>query len=277
MNLTNFSDLRDLLKKYGVWAKKRLGQNFLVDAEVLAQIIAAAEIELGETIVEIGPGPGVLTQALLRAGAKVEAVELDTDILPVLKEAARAYKGFLTIYNTHVLSFNPPEGNYKLVANIPYYLTSPILRKFLNEVSNRPTRVVLLVQKEVAEKICEPAGRDSHLSLMVKAYGAPKIVALVKAESFYPVPKVDSAILQIDLFSQPLFSLPPKIFEEMLFAGFAEPRKKLGNVLSRKFSMPATEIRTILEKNGISPDLRAQNLSIPEWEKLAKVFLAKYL
>lgn len=277
MDLTDFSTLRLLLKKYRVWAKKRLGQNFLVDKEALNTIIETAEIEKGEMIIEIGPGPGVLTQALLRAGARVEAVEIDKTILPVLKEATRSHKDFLTIYETHVLDFNPPEETYKLIANIPYHLTSPILRKFLNEVENRPTRIVLLVQKEVAQKICDKKGRNSNLSLMIKVYGEPEIIGIVPANSFRPAPKVDSAILKIELFEKPKISIPSKVFQEMLFAGFSEPRKKLRNVLMNRFHKTAMEIDKTLESVGVSGDVRAQNLEIQEWEELAKIFFSKHL
>jgi 16S rRNA (adenine1518-N6/adenine1519-N6)-dimethyltransferase len=228
-------------------------------------------------VVEIGPGPGVLTRALLQAQAKVEAVEIDKQILPVLKEATRSYKDYLTIHEKHVLDYKEPKQPYKLVANIPYHLTSPILRKFLNETENRPVRIVLLVQKEVAGKICEKPGRDSHLSVMVKAFGNPKIVARVPANSFYPVPKVDSAILLIETFDMPQFSISPKIFEQMLFDGFSEPRKKLKNVLMKRFLKTSAEIETVLKNIGVSGDMRAQNLTIRNWEDLAKVLLKKYL
>lgn len=277
IDLTHFSELRNLLKKYSVWAKKRLGQNFLVNKSVLEKIVETAEVHEGELIVEIGPGPGVLTQALLLAKAKVEAIEIDREILPVLREATRSYSKFLTIFEKHILDFDPPKEPYKIISNIPYHLTSPILRKFLSEVENRPSRIVLLVQKEVAEKICEKEGRDSHLSLMVKVFGVPEIIQIVRAESFFPVPKVDSAILKIELFSEPKISIPPKVFEEMLFRGFAEPRKKIRNVLMKKFLKTSDQIEEIFTKCNVSGDLRAQNLSIEDWENLAKVFFEEYI
>ncbi len=277
MDLTHFPTLKNLLKKYNVWAKKRLGQNFLVDKSVLERIVKIAEIQKGEYIVEIGPGPGVLSRALLEAGANVEAVEIDAEILPVLKEATRSFKKHLVIHQMHVLDFDPPDEPYKLIANIPYHLTSPILRKFLTETEHRPGHIVLLVQKEVGEKICAKKGKESALSQIIKAYGDPQIVSKVPASSFYPIPKVDSAILFIEMYVRPRIHIPAKIFEEMLFAGFAEPRKKLRNVLSRKFQMPGEEIDQILESVGISGDLRPQNLNTQDWENLAKVFFAEYL
>lgn len=270
LDLTDFPTLRNLLKKYGVWAKKKLGQNFLIDRGVLEKIITTAKIEEKELVVEIGPGPGVLTQALLNAKARVEAIELDSSILPVLKEATRRYKSFLTIYEQHILDFTPPDESYKLVANIPYHLTSPILRRFLLEVENRPTKIVLLVQKEVAQKLCAGTDRESALSMLVKIYGTPQIVDIVPAKSFFPAPKVDSAILLINVAAKPRIQIPLTLMQKMLFAGFAEPRKKLKNVLPKKCNTSASEIENIFSECNISPDIRAQNLNFEQWECLAQ-------
>lgn len=263
IDLTDPRQLRDLLKKYGLWAKKRFGQNFLIDRSVLETIVASADLSAEDTVVEIGPGPGVLTNELLHRTKKVFAIEIDRDIIPVLRETTHFNRDKLTIRNQHVLDFEIPNGPYKLVANIPYHLTSPILRKFLPETEHRPQSITLLIQKEVAEKICHPQ-RHSVLSLIVAAFGDASIKAVVPAESFFPAPKVDSAVLHIDVLSEPRITVAPKLFFHAVKTGFAQPRKKLKNNLPQ----------AILTECNIDENLRAENLTIADWEQIATV-LAK--
>jgi 16S rRNA (adenine1518-N6/adenine1519-N6)-dimethyltransferase len=259
IDLTNPADLKNILKKYRLWAKKRYGQNFLVDRNILEKIVESGNVTENDTIVEIGPGPGVLTCELLPKAKKVMAIEVDADILPVLKETTHFFRDKLDLVNTHILNIEPPSEPYKLIANIPYHLTSPILRKFLVETNNRPQTMVLLVQKEVAEKICNTKQR-SILSLFVEAFGNAKIVEIVPAASFYPPPKVQSAILKIDVDNTPKISAEPKLFFQIVKQGFNQPRKKLKN------NLPPT----LLEKAGIDPNLRPGELQIADWEKLLK-------
>jgi 16S rRNA (adenine1518-N6/adenine1519-N6)-dimethyltransferase len=277
-DLTDFTTLRNFLKRYGVWAKKKLGQHFLVDKSVLDCIIEKSQLIKGEKIVEIGPGHGVLTRALLEQGAIVDAIEIDENILPALRSATDPFQKNLSIFHTHILSYPPPKTPYKIISNIPYHLTSPLLRKFLIETQYRPSKIVFLIQKEVAEKLAGKGGKESSLSLLVKAFGEVKIERIVPPESFFPPPKVDSAIITIDIFANPkITKVPLQIYERMLFQGFKSPRKKLKNVLSTVFSVPETKIIQILEKCGINPHDRAQHLSSEDWENLAEFFFEKFL
>ncbi|MEI7511536.1 MAG: 16S rRNA (adenine(1518)-N(6)/adenine(1519)-N(6))-dimethyltransferase RsmA [Candidatus Peregrinibacteria bacterium] len=271
-DLTNPQELRNFLKKHRVWTQKSLGQHFLINREALEKIVALGEIVEGERIVEIGPGHGVLTRELLKSGATVDAVEIDETIIPALKNATFPWKPQLEIFHQHVLGFVPPAEKYKCIANIPYQLTSPILRKFLVDSGHKPTKMVLLMQKEVAERIACKEGKDSLLSTLVKTYGDPRIAFFVPATSFFPPPKVFSAVLVIDVFATPKSSIPPKMYFEMLINGFKEPRKKLKNVLMKQFLKTEAEILKIFDTLEIGHDVRAQNLTIPQWDSLAHIF-----
>ncbi len=276
LDLTDGKILRDFLKRYGVWAKKKFGQNFLQDRQALEQIVALGNLKKGDLVVEVGPGHGVLTRELLKNEARVRAVEIDKEILPALNAATREWKEYFEVENKHVLDFEPPTEDYSFIANIPYHLTSPILRKFLIDTPHRPKRLVILMQKEVAEKIACKSGKDSLLSIMVKTFGEPKYAFTVKAESFFPAPKVDSAVLVIDVFAIPKISIPSKIYFEMLYAGFSSPRKKLKNALQHTFLYTNAQIDPVFETLKIDPDARAQDITIPQWEAMTKIFFKKY-
>ncbi|HEY4493194.1 MAG TPA: 16S rRNA (adenine(1518)-N(6)/adenine(1519)-N(6))-dimethyltransferase RsmA [Candidatus Paceibacterota bacterium] len=257
-----------------MFARKSLGQNFLKDKEVLKDIIAASEIKPGEVVLEIGPGLGVLTEALLQAGATVIAVEKDERLISELQKrfalAITAHKLYLVHDDALEFSISNFQfsvksqfsiSNYKIVANIPYYITGALLEKFLTE-KVQPSRMVLLVQKEVAERITVKDGKESILSISVKAYGTPSIVRYVSKESFEPVPKVDSAILQIGSISRDFFTaVEPlrneKRFFELVKKGFAHKRKKLSSNLKLQGSP--------LELVG---NRRAEELSLDDWREL---------
>jgi 16S rRNA (adenine1518-N6/adenine1519-N6)-dimethyltransferase len=275
-DLTEPTFLRNFLKYHKVWNKKKLGQNFLQCRESLNKIIKLGEIKPNENIVEIGPGHGVLTRELLIAKAKVTAIEIDKSIIPALKSATHEWKDFLNIENCHILSFFPPEKHYKCIANIPYHLTSPILRKFLIDTKNKPSKMVLLMQKEVAEKIACKDDKNSLLSILVKTFGEPKYCFKVPADKFFPAPKVDSAVLEINLFKKPKINIPEKIYFEMLYSGFSSPRKKLKNILMKKFFLTNEKINNIFEKLDIDINCRAQNITIYQWESMTKEFFADY-
>ncbi len=275
-DLTDPKTLRNFLKLHKIWTKKKFGQNFLQCRESLEKIIELGDLQKGETVVEVGPGHGVLTRELLQKGATVHAVEIDSEVLPALSASTRQWKENLTVDNCHVLDFQPPKEKYKFIANIPYHLTSPILRKFLIDSDNKPTRIVILVQKEVAEKIaCKPE-KDSLLSVMVKTFGKPSYALTVTAEKFFPPPKVDSAVLVIDTFEKPLINIPAKIYFEMLFIGFSSPRKKLKNALMKRLLLTKTEVDSVFNTLGIDPNCRAQNVTIPQWEAMTKIFFKEY-
>ncbi len=276
-DLTDPKTLRDFLKLHRIWTKKKFGQNFLQCRESLERIVELGELSEGETVVEVGPGHGVLTRELLQKGVTVHAVEIDPDVLPALSASTRQWKKNFTVDNCHVLDFNPPEKKYKFIANIPYHLTSPILRKFLIDTENKPEKLVMLVQKEVAEKIACKDDKNSLLSIMVKTFGTPSYAFTVRAEKFFPAPKVDSAVLVIDTFPKPLINIPSKIYFEMLFAGFSSPRKKLKNVLMKRLMLTKAQIDPVFEALEIDNDCRAQNVTIPQWEAMTKIFFKDYL
>ena len=254
--------------------KKSLGQHFLHSPTALKKIIDAAEITPGETVLEIGPGTGILTEALLATGASVIAVEMDNRAYSLLtqKFAGEIASKGLKLIMGDVLKETLPltDGNYSLVANIPYYITGAILEKFL-EHSPRPNRIVLLVQKEVAERIVARDKKESVLSISVKAFGTPRIVAIVPRGAFVPAPTVDSAIIAIENISGKKFSdhsiTNIKHFFQIVRAGFAHKRKFLKRNLE---SMASPEILdTIWETLGINEKVRAEDIVPEDWVKLA--------
>jgi len=277
---------RQLLRQSGFKPKKRLGQHFLIDEAVLQRILSAAELSPGDIVIEVGPGLGILTEALARQGARVIAVELDAKLVALLK---KRLAGWLDIKIVHadilkvtprqLLQDNLPASEvvrgYKVIANLPYYITSPVLSHFL-EAQPRPSKMVVMVQKEVGEAIAAAPGNMRSLSVKTQFYSRPAIVLSVPAASFYPPPKVDSVILRLDLYSQ-----PPLIqsgvsdvagFFDIVMHGFRSPRKQLRNSLAHSLEMPPGQVASLLEKAGIEPKRRAETLKLEEWRELWRVF-----
>src|SRR3989338_2408331 len=253
--------------------KKSLGQNFLRDKNALLKIVDAAEITENETVLEIGPGEGNLTEELLARGSRVIAVEKDDRLISVLQEkfASQMSSGKFTLVHADILFFHPnayglePRA-YFVIANIPYYITGEIIRKALSEWP-QPKKAVLLVQKEVAERICSKDGKESILSISVKAYGNPKIAGIVKAGAFSPSPKVDSAILLISNISKNSFeNVDEQRFFEIVKTGFAHKRKIVSANLRPIFGENTEKILTECE---IDPQSRAETLSLAKWLSLA--------
>lgn len=259
-------DLKSLLNANGFWAKKSLGQNFLVDENAFDQIVAAAELQPTEAVVEVGPGTGFLTERLLAKAGRVIAVEYDEAMVRLLKLRFLSVRN-LELVHHDALTFPVPSGAYKVVANIPYYITSPLLKHFLQS-GNRPGLMVLLVQKEVAEKICGLDGK-SMVTTETQVFGRPQIMGLVPRTSFYPAPKVDSAILKIEVYPEPLVPQEQlKAFLRLVGFGFTQKRKKLSNALASGFHREVDEMRAILEKVGLDSNIRAEELEIADWLKL---------
>lgn len=251
-------------------AKKHLGQNFLRDAGVLSEIIDASELSPEDTVVEIGPGRGFLTDELVKKAGHVFAVELDEDLLPGLKAGFLTSKNF-TLLHQDALTYTPPKEPYKLIANIPYYITSPILNHFLYEQfngGNPPTLMVLMVQKEVAKKILAKKGKHSVLSLQVHLFGEPELVRIVSKHAFKPTPEVDSAVIKIHVHKEPTIKGNLKKLFWLFHMSFAQKRKKLTNNLSAALQKEPAELRTLLENLSINPDIRAEDLTLEEWKKL---------
>ncbi len=260
-----------ILKAHGLRADKALGQNFLQDTYALQKIVDVSEILPTDTVLEIGPGLGALTRHLAAAAKQVVAVELDGRLLPALEETIRGFANIQVIH-ADILDLDPariiPVPDYLVVANIPYYITSALLRHLL-ETEPRPRRVVLTVQKEVAERICAKPGDMSLLALSVQVYGEPRVVAKIPARAFHPAPKVDSAVVRIDLFPSPF--IPASLldaFFDLARAGFSQRRKTLRNSLSAGMKKSPAEIEETLRTAGIDPMRRAETLSLEEWREL---------
>lgn len=267
-------------------AKKSLGQNFLKSDRALAKIVESGNIVPGDFVLEIGPGTGALTERLLVTGAKVIAVEKDDNLFEVLKEKFKTEinKGKLELFHKDILDFDIENcklkiENYKIIANIPYNITGAILKKFLS-LNHQPSRVVLLVQKEVAQRIVATDGRGSILSISVKAYGEPHYVETVKAGSFVPAPKVDSAILLIENISKDFFTDFSEVdFFKLLQASFQSKRKKLSSNLSRVRStledpLWKQKVTVAFQKMALDDNIRAENLSIADWKSLTEQLLS---
>jgi len=269
MDLTNLQELKNILQQNNFYIKKKLGQNFLICKKTLNQIIQIADIKSNDEIIEIGPGLGVLTTELLNSSAKkITALEIDADVINILKKITNNHPN-LIIKNISALEFSPLNANYLLVANIPYYLTSPLLKHFLSHPC-KPKKVVLLVQKEVAEKICD-SKNHSILSLQVHIYGTPSLEKIVEKNKFYPTPKVDSAILKIQIFSHCL--IPKKYlkkFWQITHYAFKQKRKKIANTLGKQKINKELTFKDIFQKIGLDDNKRPQNLSITEWLNILK-------
>lgn len=254
------------------FAKKSLGQNFLASPQAVSDIARAAEIIAGEIVVEIGPGQGVLTQALLATGAHVIAVEKDDRLQEVLikKFSKEIDEGRFTLIHKDILevSENDFHAPYKVVANIPYYITGAILRMFL-EALEKPSTIVLMVQKEVADRIIAIDKKESMLSISVKVYGKPVMIRKVGKGSFRPAPTVDSAVIRIEKISNPFVSrTEEKKFFNILHAGFAQKRKKL----SRNLESVTTreKIESTFKKLSLDENTRAEDVTPALWIELAK-------
>ena len=257
-------------------AKKSFGQNFLVDQTVLKKIINAAEIQKGETVLEIGPGTGILTDALITAGANVIAFELDHDLVLDLKkkfgdkikliegDALRLFEVSLNKDWKQKKLFK--SSRYKLVANIPYNITSSVLERFLSK-EPRPSRMILMVQKEVSDRILASPPNMSLLSVVCQMYAKCSRIAIVKSGAFRPIPKVDSAIVKFDIKT----SVDPARAERVIVLakqGFSSKRKQLQNNLAGFSKKSSEDIKNILSSIGLNSKIRSENLTLEDWERL---------
>lgn len=255
-------------------AKKSLGQYFLTSQKVIEKIIEVAKVKDGDIILEIGPGKGVLTKKLLARAKRVITVEKDAELVSLLNETfhSEVEKGVLEIIKGDILKIDSKDiglsnRSFKVVANIPYYITGALLKKLLSS-EIQPSCMVLLVQKEVAERIAK-SKKESILSLSVKAYGSPRYIETVPASYFKPKPKVDSAILSIEGVSKDFFSdMPEKFFFKILKEGFKSKRKFLINNLGN-FTQKE-DLRHIFQKLSIDENTRAEDIHLRDWKSLAK-------
>jgi 16S rRNA (adenine1518-N6/adenine1519-N6)-dimethyltransferase len=265
-------DVPGLLRRHGLRPDKRLGQNFLTDPTALNRVVAAGDPGPEDIVLEIGPGLGSLTRLLARRAGHVIAVELDADLIPLLQEVIAGFSN-VQIIQGDILEVDLPmlPPGYLVIANIPYYITSTLIRRLL-ENDLRPRRLVLTLQYEVAERICALSGKMSLLALSVQVYGQPEISARIPAGAFYPPPQVDSAVLRVACYQEPRLpeSLLPTFFR-LAKAGFSQKRKTLRNALSAGMHWSPSEAEAILTRAGILPNRRAETLSLEEWGALAQV------
>lgn len=270
------------LRRSGLRARKSLGQHFLVVEDILNIILDAAELTPDDTVIEVGPGLGVLTRELAGRAGWVITIELDDRLADALRKSLDACDN-VVIINRDVLGTDPGEllqaraefpdtlRPYKVIANLPYYITSPVLRHFL-EAPVKPETMLVMVQKEVAEAIVAGPGQRSLLSISVQYYGRPDIVSYVPAGAFYPPPEVDSAILKIDVYPEPPVDVNEEEFFRLVRAGFTAARKQVVNSLAQGLQVPKGEVSELLEKAGIAPQRRAETFTLEEWARLWRVF-----
>ena len=312
MNVASVRAIKQIFAVHATKPKKSLGQNFLVDRHIIEKMVAAAEIQPTDVILEVGPGIGALTQELVRAAKRVIAVEKDKEMVEILERTLvdcgnleilnQDIRGPDTIYPlwgdlgpSRTSPKRGPQGDrgnirYKVVANLPYFITGPVLRKFLEQVQIKPERIVLMVQKEVAQRICARPPKMNLLAVSVQLFAEPKIVSYVKRTSFWPQPEVDSAIIKITPYTlrTPMvrdrelleYTTTPRLrdqFFRIVKAGFKQPRKQLANNLSKGLGLPREKVEQRLLSNHIQPSQRAQTLSVGNWINLTKSFDISHL
>lgn len=272
MDLTLPENIRNLLKRHDARAQKRLGQHFLTDKTFLFKTIEAAELNSKDIALEIGPGIGSLTQELAKAAGRVVAVEKDRKMIEVLGETLAETQN-VEIVQADALKFQMSKP-YKLVANLPYYITSPVIRKFL-EAENPPELMVLMIQKEVAQRICARPPEMSLLTVAVQFYAKPQIVCHVPKSAFWPQPKVDSAIIKLQIGPTIESEVGREQFFKIVRTGFSQPRKQLINNFCTGFGTSRQQAEAWLLENGIQPSQRAETLTVEDWIKLTKSFKMK--
>ncbi len=260
------TEVHSVLRTFGLRLDKRLGQHFLIDQDILDVILDAAEIEETDHIVEIGPGIGILTRELLRDAKTVTAIEIDPRMPPILRKfVGKEHHAKLQIIEGNALQVPLPDKPYKIVANIPYHITSPLFRHAFLQSKVRPTTMTLLIQREVAEKICDTENAGM-LTIIVGLFGEPSLEVQVPPSAFLPPPEVDSAVLHVRCFDQPMADLETieQVFR-LTKVGFGQKRKMLRNSLG---SLP--EGPDIMKAVGIDPTRRPETLSVQEWIAMAK-------
>ena len=268
--LSSRTIVTSLLRKHRLRPSKRLGQNFLIDEKVIQNILHAAHLQKDDVILEIGPGIGVLTRALCKKVSKVIAIEKDRAMVNILKETLKECENVAIILGDALKIDVPVYPHYKIVASLPYSIVAPIIRKFL-ESRNPPQQMVLVVQKEVAQKICAHQKKMNLLAVSVQVYAAPEIISFISKKSFFPQPNVDGAILTITPHpraARKQIAIP--LFFKIVKAGFSHPRKQLINNLSKGLQLNKEQATLLLQRNGIHPTQRAETLTISQWIQLTK-------
>lgn len=263
-----------LSKKYTFFPSKRLGQNFLIDKETIRKIIKNADLKKSDTIIEVGPGFGALTFELAKKVKKLIAVEKDFNVIKILRKTTENYNN-IEIIQSDILKLKLHfKNSYKVVANLPFYLTAPTIRKFLEKTKKKPEQMVLVVQKEVGQRICAHPPKMNVLAISVQFYAQPKIIGYVSKKSFWPSPKVDAAIIKLKTADENL-EIDKNLFFKIVKAGFSHPRKQILNNLSKSLKINKEKAKKWLLENNIMPEQRAETLEFKKWLDLLKTFLKK--
>ncbi len=261
------TEIKELLEKYRIKPNKRMGQSFLIDKNILDKIIETAHISKDNIILEIGSGLGNLTKRLAQKAKKVIAIEKDKKLIEPLKNTLREYDNVEIIQGDILKNELKLPLNYKIIANIPYYLTSSLIRKFL-ESENQPQEMTLLIQKEVAQRMTTKPPRMNLLSISVQFYAQPEITFHVSKNCFWPKPKVDSALIKMSEIKKPK-GVDIERFFQLVKVGFSSPRKQLVNNLSSKLGLDRGGIKKTLIDIGLDEKIRAEGLRIEDWVKLS--------
>jgi len=276
MAFSSKPSIKNLLKSRKLKPNKLLGQNFLIDKSIIRKLINAADLKPQDIVLEIGPGLGVLTEELAKKAKKVIAVEKDQNLARILNEELRIKNvkiiqgDILKISNLQFSIFNKsPISNFKVVGNLPFYLTAPLIRQLLENTGVQPLQMVLVVQKEVAQRICSSPPNMSLLAVSVHLYSEPKIISYVSKKSFWPQPEVDAAIVKIRVKNKKMRT-DKDLFFKIVKAGFSHPRKQLASNLSNNLGINKKIIGEWLLKNKINPTRRAETLSLKDWTNLTK-------
>lgn len=273
MDLFSSQNIRIFLQKHGFQPEKRFGQNFLVDRNSVEGIIGASRLAKNETILEIGPGLGVLTQELAKKAGRVVAVEKDQKMVEILKETMGNLPN-VEIIKDDALKIAPQQipGQFKIVGNLPFYITAPVIRKFLETDGLKPQSMTLVVQKEVGERICSAPPKMSILANSIQFYANAELISYVPKTSFWPQPDVSAAIIRITPLEKPRLIKNKDVFFKIMKAGFSQPRKQLINNLSGGLKIDKKKTEEWLKKNNIEPRRRAETLSIDDWLHLTRTF-----
>ena len=253
--------------------RKALAQHFLVDQGALRRLLRASDVQPTDVVVEIGPGTGLLTKLLADRASRVIAVEID-ELLVARLTRDMGHLRNLSIIQGDAREWDPSIVGepYKVIANLPYYAATPIIRQFL-ECAVPPSIITVTVQREVAKSMTAPPGKMRTLSVAIQMYGKPSIIGYIQPHSFYPPPKVTSAIVKIEVYDRPLLSVEDRAtFFQVVRAGFSSARKQLRNSLGHSFGLPGSMVAEVLQDAGIEPSLRAETLSLDEWGKLHYTF-----
>ncbi|MBI2577622.1 MAG: ribosomal RNA small subunit methyltransferase A [Candidatus Wildermuthbacteria bacterium] len=273
MNLYSKNDIQNLLAANGILPKKQLGQNFLLSPGIIQALVESAQISSSDSILEIGPGIGTLTIELARTAKKVVAIEKDPNLATITRQSVKQY-GNVEIKEGDALEWefdNSLETPYKIVSNLPYYITSPTIKRFLEDIRPQPSLMALIVQKEVAQRICAKPPNMSILAVAVQLFAKAEIVRYVKRGSFWPSPNVDSAILCLfptDIYTREIGNI--SLFFKIVKAGFLHPRRHLINNLAGALEFPKDRVSQWLAQNSIKENRRAETLSVGDWINLAK-------